>query len=183
MIWNEIVCLGDSLTYGARDEYGRSYPAELAKILAEKTGEFWFCHNYGCNGNTSSDILRRCWNIFKAHPNVKIVNLLAGTNDTKIPIPLEIYRDNMQQIVRSAQAHGMNIIVGTLPPLKYCPFYLKNREYIQKYSEEILSISAEMNIQVCDLSNLGEYLIDGVHFTHQGYVEMAKLWALKVLNL
>ena len=36
MIWNEVVCLGDSLTYGARDRYGRSYPAELAKILFEK---------------------------------------------------------------------------------------------------------------------------------------------------
>ena len=32
MIWNEILCIGDSLTYGARDEYGRSYPLELAKI-------------------------------------------------------------------------------------------------------------------------------------------------------
>ena len=40
MIWNEIVCLGDSITYGARDEYGRSYPAELSKILLDKTGDY-----------------------------------------------------------------------------------------------------------------------------------------------
>ena len=39
MIWNEILCLGDSITFGARDCYGRSYPAELGKILSEKTGE------------------------------------------------------------------------------------------------------------------------------------------------
>ena len=32
-VWNEILCLGDSITYGARDEYGRSYPAELGKII------------------------------------------------------------------------------------------------------------------------------------------------------
>ena len=36
MIWNEILCLGDSLTYGARDRYGRSYPAELGKILSKE---------------------------------------------------------------------------------------------------------------------------------------------------
>ena len=42
MIWNEITCLGDSLTYGARDRYGRSYPAELGKMQLElqvKAGE------------------------------------------------------------------------------------------------------------------------------------------------
>ncbi len=33
MIWNEILCLGDSITYGARDPYKRSYPEELGKIL------------------------------------------------------------------------------------------------------------------------------------------------------
>ena len=32
MIWNEIVCLGDSITFGARDEYGRCYPAELGSV-------------------------------------------------------------------------------------------------------------------------------------------------------
>ena len=38
MIWSEIVCLGDSLTYGARDPYKRSFPAELSKMLSDETG-------------------------------------------------------------------------------------------------------------------------------------------------
>ena len=42
MIWNQILCLGDSLTYGARDRYGRSYPAELGKILSDKLVNFTF---------------------------------------------------------------------------------------------------------------------------------------------
>ena len=45
MIWNEILCLGDSITYGARDPYKRSYPAELGKMLTESLKEFYFCHN------------------------------------------------------------------------------------------------------------------------------------------
>ena len=72
MIWNQILCLGDSLTYGARDRYGRSYPAELGKLLTEKTGEFYICHNYGINGETSSDLLRRSWNIIKSNKDCKI---------------------------------------------------------------------------------------------------------------
>ena len=33
MIWNEILCLGDSITYGAIDEFGRSPTIELSKIM------------------------------------------------------------------------------------------------------------------------------------------------------
>ena len=55
MIWNEIVCLGDSLTFGARDPFKRSFPAELGKMLSDETGEFYYCHNYGVCGETSSD--------------------------------------------------------------------------------------------------------------------------------
>ena len=58
MIWNEILCVGDSITYGARDEQKRSFPAELAKIMTDKTGEFFVCHNHGICGETSSDLLR-----------------------------------------------------------------------------------------------------------------------------
>ena len=41
MIWNEILCLGDSITFGARDPYKRSYPNELGQMLTEKTKEFY----------------------------------------------------------------------------------------------------------------------------------------------
>ncbi len=183
MIWNEVICIGDSLTYGARDEYGRSYPAELAKILTERTSQYWFCHNYGLNGETSSDVLRRCWNVFKSHPQAKIVCLLVGTNDTKIPIPVDIFTDNIKYIVAASQVHEMNIVLGTLPPLEFCPFYLKNRDYIQLYSEVIRTVSEESSIPVCDLGDIGGYLVDGVHFTHLGYVKMAELWASKILSL
>ena len=54
MIWNEIVCLGDSITYGARDEYARSPTIELSKIMKEKTGEVYICHNYACKKPVSA---------------------------------------------------------------------------------------------------------------------------------
>lgn len=183
MIWNEIVCLGDSLTYGARDRYGRSYPAELGKILSEETKEFYICHNYGINGETSSDLLRRSWNILKSHAGAKICLLLIGTNDTKKPMPLNIYRDNLRQIISSIRANGKTPIVGTLPALEFSPYYMFNREYVDKYNKVIKEMSKEMNFMVCELDGLAPHLIDGVHFTHEGYKEVAKRWAKTIMSL
>ena len=183
MIWNEILCLGDSLTYGARDRYGRSYPAELGKILSEKTGEFYICHNYGINGETSSDLLRRSWGIMKSTRSCKIMLLLIGTNDTKKPTPLPVYRDNLRQIILSSRANGMTPIVGTLPELEFSPYYQSNREYVDIYSAEIIKLSKELNFEVCDLSKMKKYLIDGVHFDNEGYTEVASRFADKVLDM
>jgi len=183
MIWNEILCLGDSLTYGARDKYGRSYPAELGKILSEKTGDFYICHNYGINGETSSDLLRRSWNIIKSNRDSKICLLLIGTNDTKKPTPLNIYEDNLRQIILSIKANGMIPIVGTLPELTFSPFYARNRDWTLKYNKLIKNLSTTLDFDVCSMEGMQDYLIDGVHFTHEGYNEIAKRWSDKILSL
>ena len=183
MIWNEIVCLGDSLTYGARDKYGRSYPAELGSMLSKETGEFYICHNYGVNGETSSDLLRRSWHQIKSNPGAKIALLMIGTNDTKKPTPLDIYEDNLRQIINSIKANGKTPIVASLPDLKFSPYYIFNRDYISKYNSVILKLSREMNFLVADMSGLDSYLIDGVHFTHEGYKEVAKRWFNTILSL
>ena len=84
LVWNEILCLGDSITYGARDEYGRSYPAELGKILTEENKEFYFCHNCGVNAETSSDVLKRAWNTIKSHSNSKIMLLMIHKQEYRL---------------------------------------------------------------------------------------------------
>ena len=183
MIWNEIVCLGDSLTYGARDEFGRSLPVELAKQLSEKMGELYVCHNYGINGETSSDLLRRTWGILKSNRSCKIATLLIGTNDTKLPMPLEVYEDNLRQIILSIKANGMRPIVGTLPALKFSPYYAENRHYTEIYSQKIREMSKTYNFKICDLSGLEEYLVDGVHFGNAGSVEIASRFCDFILSL
>ena len=185
MIWNEIVCLGDSLTYGARDRYGRSYPAELGKILTEATGEFYVAHNYGINGETSSDLLRRSWHILRGNPGAKICLLLIGTNDTKLPMPVDIYSDNIRQLVSSIRANGKIPIVGTLPELRFSPYYAQNREYVEIYNGVLKELSKPKNLdfRLCSFDDMGQYLIDGVHFTHEGYNKVAQRWAEQILAL
>lgn len=183
MIWNEVICLGDSLTYGARDEYGRSFPAELAQQLSAQTDTFWFCHNHGVNGETSSDVLRRVWGTCRSHPEAKLMTLLVGTNDTKIPTPPEIYADSVRQIVNAARVHDKTVVLGLLPPLEFSPHYINNRSYIEVYNQTLHEIGAETDSLVCDLAPLGPDLIDGVHFDHAGYVKMAELWASTILSM
>lgn len=182
-IWREIICLGDSLTYGARDEYGRSYPAELSKILKEKTKDNWFCHNYGINGNTSSDLYRRSWPILKSNENAKIVILLIGTNDTKIPIPTNIFQDNVSSIVSQAKCLGKQIIIGTIPSLGLSPAYLKNKTYIVSYNEILKKISIDYETFLVELNNLENFMIDGVHFKNYGNRKIAEIFSNFILEL
>ena len=183
MIWNEILCLGDSITYGARDPYKRSYPAELGKILSKKLNEFYFCHNCGISGETSSDLLRRAWSNIKSHNNSKIMLLVIGTNDTQIGTPINIYEDNLRQIISIAKIHGMKVIVGTLPQLSFTPLYISNTDMINEYNKVIQKLSKTLKFDICSLENTEEYYIDGVHFTHEGNLELAKRFSNSILNI
>jgi len=175
--------LGDSLTYGARDRYGRSYPAELGKILSKKTGEFYICHNYGINGETSSDLLRRSWHILKSNQSCKVATLLIGTNDTKLPMPLPVYEDNLRQMILSIKSKGMIPIVATLPELKFSPYYTANRHYTEIYSDKIREMSEEYSFRICELNNMEKFLVDGVHFNNAGSVEIASRFSEIILSM
>jgi lysophospholipase L1-like esterase len=76
----------------------------------------------------------------------------------------------------------MHVIVGTLPELDFTPLYL-NRSYIKRYNSVIYKLSKKMNFDVCDLSGVESHYVDGVHFTHEGNVELAKRFADKILKL
>ena len=108
---------------------------------------------------------------------------MIGTNDTKKPMPLHIYKDNLRQIINSIKANGKTPIVGTLPVLKFSPYYMFNREYIEKYNKAILELSKDMGFMVCEFDGLDDHLIDGVHFTHEGYKEVARRWSKAIMSL
>ena len=173
MIWNEILCLGDSLTYGARDEHKSSYTVELSRILREKTKETYICHNEGISGETSSDLLRRAWRNVKSNKESKLCVLLIGTNDTQINNPPHIFEENIKQIINIVKIHKMNLILCTLPKLGFTTLYLKNSKNIELYNEIIKKLSKEYNLYLCDLSGIEKYYVDGVHLNHEGNIDLA----------
>ena len=74
-------------------------------------------------------------------------------------------------------------IVGTLPELTFSPFYARNRDWTLKYNKLIKNLSATLDFDVCSMEGMQDYLIDGVHFTHEGYNEVARRWSDKILSL
>jgi lysophospholipase L1-like esterase len=126
--------------------------------------------------------LRRSWGIIKGNQDCKIMLLWVGTNDTKVPTPIDIYEDNLRQIILSGRAHDMNVIVATIPELGFSPFYLNNKEYTRKYSESVLKLSKTLNYKVVDMSDMEKHLIDGVHFTHEGNLEIAERFAKVIIG-
>ena len=182
MIWNEIVCLGDSITFGARDEFDRSPSIELSKIMKEKTGEIYICHNYGISGETSVDLLKRTWRAVTSHRSAKIVTIMIGTNDTQKNIPVEIYEDNMRQIIDMCRVNGLYIVLTTLPKLGFTPLYFKNSELIEDYNEVIIKLSKEYNLDLTSMSGVEQYYVDGVHFNNEGHKEIATRWSKTILN-
>ena len=142
----------------------------------------YVCHNHSVSGETSSDLLRRTWAAASSHKAAFIGLLMIGTNDTAANIPLDIYEDNLKQIINIMKIHKMHVIIATLPRLGFTPIYYKNSRKIEEYNKVILKIANEMNCGVCDMSGTEKYYVDGVHYTHEGTVALATRWANKILN-
>ena len=94
-----ILCLGDSLTFGARDEYHSSYPSHLSKLFWDHEKKEVFCLNYGINGETSGQLLRRIYSNVQSCSESRTALIMIGTNDTFLPQEPDIYEDHLRQIV------------------------------------------------------------------------------------
>ena len=156
---------------------------DRSKTLTENTGEFYYCHNYGVCGETSSDLLRRAWKNISSHKGSKIMLLMIGTNDTQASISPDIYEDNLRQIISIASIHGMTTIVATLPELDFTPLYLKNKNFIKQYNKVIRKLSRELSFKICDMTGIESFYIDGVHFKHIGNLEIADRFYKTILKL
>ena len=189
MIYGTVLCLGDSLTYGARSEHQRGFPEELSLMLSTRFGQDWSCLNEGISGQTSTDILRRCFSAARAAgglPGAKLATLMAGTNDSKNPrYPIDLYKDNMVQMLRIYRRFGLKAFLGTLPPVQPAVmpcFSSASNEWIARANEAIEELATGEGVILVDFRDMGDYLVDGVHFGHDGYKEMARRFAEAILH-
>lgn len=72
----------------------------------------------GISGQTTSQMLGRFYaDVIALHPAV--VHIMAGTNDiagNSGPTSLEAIENNLRSMVDLARAHGIRVILGTVPP-------------------------------------------------------------------
>lgn len=144
--------------------------------------------NRGISGQTSPQMLLRFrQDVLALRP--RMVHILAGTNDiagNSGPTRPEDFEDNLRSMVELAQAHGIEVILGTIPPSARFDWRpgLDPRPWIAELNTWLRGYAHERHCQLIDyhgaladpagafksgLSN------DGVHPNREGYRVMRAL--------
>jgi len=94
-----IICFGDSITFGYGASPGEDYPSALSKLLNGPV------INAGIDGDTSSEALKRLKaDVLDRAPLLVIIEFCG--NDFLRKIPLETTLNNIKEMVRESQARG-----------------------------------------------------------------------------
>ena len=100
----DIICFGDSLTFGYGVEPGQDYPTKLSQLLNRPV------INAGVDGDTTVDAVKRLEKeVMEKDPLLVIVEL--GGNDFLKKVPMEDTRSNIDYIVKRIQAKGAMVAV------------------------------------------------------------------------
>jgi len=180
MVYGFILCIGDSLTYGSRENYGRDYAFYLGKILSEKYDQGWVAIAEGLPGETSSELATRVYKTIRKYPECYEVIFLTGTNDSKdnIITPVEIFKENIEQILRVAKVCKKKVYLCTIPDMVGfgCPDYtVRSSHRIEEYNKVIESMAEDNEVKLVELRGIDENMYsDGVHLNCEGYKEIAR---------
>ncbi len=94
-----IICFGDSITYGVGAQMGRTYPFYLSKLTGVEV------INAGVPGDTTeSALLRLGKDVLSKNPYLVIVEL--GGNDFLSKVPLKVTISNLEKIIMAIQKRG-----------------------------------------------------------------------------
>jgi len=188
MVYGSIICLGDSLTAGARCDFWRGYPVELELLLWKTFKQNWNCINEGVNGETSIDIYKRAYKVLRSYPEATEMVLLCGTNDAKIQVqtPPERYAEQVNAILRCAKRWEKVSYLCTIPALKGfgAPDFMRP-DLIDDYNEELVKISGDWGriVELVDMARIPEdCYADGVHLNNLGYKTMAERILLAMMK-
>ncbi len=168
-------CIGDSITNGARNEFHRDYVLELNYLFRNSDVIFL---NDSVNGETTSEILKRTIKVI-IYNNPDGIFFLGGTNDSKIPIPFNIFEKNIKTLISICKKKKVKLFLGLIPKIySGLPAYSQQNGNltITKYNNLIKIIAKSEKVPLVDLSKLDEkFFIDGIHTSNKGCEKIAKL--------
>lgn len=166
---DKIIAFGDSLTYGYQLQREESYPS----LLNQELNSDYNIVNYGINGNTTVDGLRR----FQEMINIerpKLVILALGGNDVLRRISKETTIKNLNSMISIAKKNNVQVILLPNPEPSLSGFILGFNDY------EIFKVISKDN-KVPVLKNTfskwlskDNYKIDNIHLNKEGYYQVAK---------
>lgn len=167
----DLVFMGDSIT--------ELWPAADASLFVR--GRV----NRGISGQTSPQMLLRFQADVIAH-RPRAVHLLAGTNDiagNTGPTTPYRYKCNMLAMVALAQANGVKVLLGLLPPARPMPWNLDldRAPWIAELNAWLRTLAADNDCTLVDYHSAlqdqagclpAECSHDGLHPNRRGYARM-----------
>ncbi|MBL7197762.1 MAG: arylesterase [Candidatus Omnitrophica bacterium] len=156
-----IICFGDSLTFGYNAGTQNSYPNVLSKILGREV------INAGKNGDTVATALNRLKkDVLENDPLLVIV--ILGANDFLQGIPKKQTLDNLEIIIRRIKSKGAMVALGQIGPFK---MYDYKEDYKRlANAEDVLLIRDILG----GIFGHPDLMSDSIHPNSKGYVEMAE---------
>ena len=159
---DNIICFGDSLTYGTGASRNKSYPAQLSEMTGLPI------INAGIPGNTTSDGLERIeTDVLERSPRIVIITL--GGNDLKNGVHKDVAYKNLKTIIEAVQAEGALAVLGGIKFLVLDKGYGEMYKKLAKETDIILI----PNI-LGGLIGKDKYMSDPIHPNAAGYEIMAK---------
>ncbi|HEY4247455.1 MAG TPA: SGNH/GDSL hydrolase family protein [Lacunisphaera sp.] len=190
MLFEHGVCLGDSLTTGARSRYGVA--ESLSEQLNRATNKRWLFRCEATNGETVLQQLRRLDQKPWLWKDATFCSLIIGTNDAKssVDTPPEIFQMLYGQILDRLAVAKVMLFPASIPDLLSgaslaSPYDSKCMERIRRFNEVINSECKCRGLSdvMVDLTGLGaDCFVDGVHFSEAGIDQVAKRFAEKIIR-
>lgn len=157
-----IICFGDSLTYGTGAAEGMGYPSQLSEMISMEI------INAGVPGDTTATALARLEeDVLSQSPRIVLITL--GGNDLKNKVPKEEAFDNLRTIITAIQDEGALVIVGGVK----IPLY--GRGFGKAYKELCKELGAVLipNVFKGIMGN-PKLMSDPIHPNDAGYTILAQ---------
>ena len=165
---NNIICFGDSLTFGTGAPRDKSYPAQLAEMIGQPV------INSGIPGDTTDRALRRLErDVLSKSPRIVLITL--GGNDLKNGVDKKTAFKNLKDIVDTIQARGALVVFGGIRLLFW------DRGYEEEYEKLAAETGALLVPDILGgLMGHEELMHDTIHPNGAGYKIMAQKFYTRI---
>ncbi|WNJ19040.1 SGNH/GDSL hydrolase family protein [Pontibacter sp. G13] len=188
MNWETLLCLGDSITIGARSYLG--YPEYCGNFLKNETAKDWNVVNCAVSGYTTIDLVQHIdknWSHLN-ETKPELISLMIGTNDLKkntsfsdFQIAFSLLLIKVKLLVKSR-----NIILNKIPSLRsgvMLPYNLSMNEMGIQYNNWISEIAKSHGLMLNEMPESDDLFFDGVHLNQKGSELWGKHLSQKILEL
>jgi acyl-CoA thioesterase I len=157
-----IICFGDSLTFGTGAAKGMDYPSQLSRMISRPV------LNKGFPGDTTDRALARLeQEVLSQSPRIVLITL--GGNDLKNGVPKDTAFRNLKKITESIQAKGALVVIGGID------LPIGGRGFDEGYKRLCNETGAILipNIFEGIMGNMS-FMSDSIHPNDAGYTRMAE---------